>query len=152
MRVKEESTKVGLKLNIKKTKVMASGPITSWQIDEKEMESVQILLDLEYLLLSCGHCSSFSVICEFDQQTVHPFFHVINEKIKQDWPQDRALGDLACHWLPSHERCRYTLRGHKDSVNSIEFLPFSNIILTSSADKTLSLWDARTVSKIIVRL
>uniref|UniRef100_A0A803STB2 Sperm associated antigen 16 n=1 Tax=Anolis carolinensis TaxID=28377 RepID=A0A803STB2_ANOCA len=42
------------------------------------------------------------------------------------------------------ERCRYTLRGHKDSVNSIEFLPFSNIILTSSADKTLSLWDART--------
>ncbi|XP_053139330.1 sperm-associated antigen 16 protein isoform X6 [Hemicordylus capensis] len=48
-----------------------------------------------------------------------------------------------CCFHPS-ERCRYTLRGHKDSVNSIEFLPFSNIILTSSADKTLSLWDART--------
>ncbi|XP_070588310.1 sperm-associated antigen 16 protein isoform X16 [Erythrolamprus reginae] len=49
-----------------------------------------------------------------------------------------------CCFHPS-ERCRYTLRGHKDSVNSIEFFPFSNIILTSSADKTLSLWDARTM-------
>ncbi|XP_064371420.1 sperm-associated antigen 16 protein isoform X2 [Dromaius novaehollandiae] len=40
-------------------------------------------------------------------------------------------------------RCRHTLRGHKDSVNSTEFLPFSNTVLTSSADKTLSLWDTR---------
>ncbi|KAF7253258.1 U1 small nuclear ribonucleoprotein C [Varanus komodoensis] len=67
------------------------------------MQSVQILLDLEYLLLSCGHCSSFSIICEFDQQTVHPFFHVIDKKIKQDQPQGRALGDPACHWPPSRQ-------------------------------------------------
>ena len=40
MKVKEESEKVGLKLNIQKTKVMASGPITSWQIDEETMETV----------------------------------------------------------------------------------------------------------------
>ena len=40
MRVKEESEKVGLKLNIQKTKIMASGPITSWQIDGKTMETV----------------------------------------------------------------------------------------------------------------
>ena len=40
MRVKEESEKAGLKLNIKKTKIMASGPITSWQIDEETMETV----------------------------------------------------------------------------------------------------------------
>lgn len=46
------------------------------------------------------------------------------------------------------ERCRYTLRGHEDSVNSIEFLPFSSTALTSSADKTLSLWDIRTVSRL----
>ena len=39
-RVKEESEKVGLKLNIQKTKIMASGPITSWQIDEKTVETV----------------------------------------------------------------------------------------------------------------
>ena len=38
--MKEESEKVGLKLNIQKTKIMASGPITSWQIDEETMETV----------------------------------------------------------------------------------------------------------------
>ena len=40
MKVKEESGKVGLKLNIQKTKIMASGPITSWQIDWETMETV----------------------------------------------------------------------------------------------------------------
>ena len=40
MKVKEESEKVGLKLNIQKTKIMASGPVTSWQIDGKTMETV----------------------------------------------------------------------------------------------------------------
>ena len=40
MKVKEESEKVGLKLNIQKTKIMASGPITSWQIDRESMEMV----------------------------------------------------------------------------------------------------------------
>ena len=40
MKVKEESEKVGLKLNIQKTKIMASGPITSWQVDGKKMEIV----------------------------------------------------------------------------------------------------------------
>ena len=40
MKVKEESKKVGLKLNIQKTKIMAYGPITSWQIDEETMETV----------------------------------------------------------------------------------------------------------------
>ena len=41
MKVKEESGKVGLKLNIQKTKIMASGPITSWQIDGETMETVR---------------------------------------------------------------------------------------------------------------
>ena len=40
MKVKEQSAKVGLKLNIQKTKIMASGPITSWRIDEETMETV----------------------------------------------------------------------------------------------------------------
>ena len=40
MKVKEESAKVGLKLSIQKTKIMASGPITSWEIDEEPMETV----------------------------------------------------------------------------------------------------------------
>ena len=41
MKVKEESERVGLKLNIQKTKIMASGPITSWQIDRETMETVR---------------------------------------------------------------------------------------------------------------
>ena len=44
--VKEESVKVGSKLNIQKTNIMASGPITSWQIDEKTMETVRDFLFL----------------------------------------------------------------------------------------------------------
>ena len=44
MKVKEESEKVGLKLNIQKTKIMASGPIISWQIDGETMETVTDLL------------------------------------------------------------------------------------------------------------
>ena len=43
MKVKEESEKVGLKPNIQKTKIMASGPITSWKIDEETMETVTYL-------------------------------------------------------------------------------------------------------------
>ena len=44
MKVKEESGKVGLKLNIQKTKIIASGPITSWQIDGKQLKQCQTLL------------------------------------------------------------------------------------------------------------
>ena len=45
MKVKEESEKVGLKLNIQKTKIMASGPITSWQINEERVETVETVAD-----------------------------------------------------------------------------------------------------------
>ena len=45
MKVKEENGKVGLKFNIQKTKIMASGPITSWQIDGETMETVKYLLE-----------------------------------------------------------------------------------------------------------
>ena len=51
MKVKEESEKVGLKLNIQKTKIMASGPITSWEIDEETMETVR-----DYFLGLQTHC------------------------------------------------------------------------------------------------
>ena len=47
MKVKEESEKVGLKLNIQKTKIMASGPITSWQIDGETVETVPVPGQLE---------------------------------------------------------------------------------------------------------
>ena len=53
MKVKEESEKVGLKLNIQKTKITASGPITSWQIDGETMETVR---DFIYFLGLQNHC------------------------------------------------------------------------------------------------
>ena len=52
IKVKEESEKVGLKLNIQKTKIMASGPITSWQIDGETVETASDFILLLLLLLS----------------------------------------------------------------------------------------------------
>ena len=57
MKVKEESEKVGLKLNIQKTKIMASGPITSWQIDGETMETVTDFIDLGSKITANGDCS-----------------------------------------------------------------------------------------------
>ena len=56
MKVKEESEKVGLKLNIQKTKIMASGPITSWQIDGETMETVRDFIFLGSKLTADGDC------------------------------------------------------------------------------------------------
>ena len=57
MKVKEESKKAGLKLNIQKTKIMASGPITSWQIDEETMKTVTDFIFLVSKITSDGDCS-----------------------------------------------------------------------------------------------
>ena len=56
-KVKEESEKVGLKLNIQKTKIMASGPITSWQIDAETMETVTDFIFLGSKITADGDCS-----------------------------------------------------------------------------------------------
>ena len=57
MKVKEESEKVGLKLNIQKTKIMALGPITSWQIDGETMETVTDFIFLGSRITADGDCS-----------------------------------------------------------------------------------------------
>ena len=57
MIVKEESEKVGLKLNIQKTKIMASGPITSWEIDGKTVETVSDFIFLGSKITADGDCS-----------------------------------------------------------------------------------------------
>ena len=57
MKVKEESEKFGLKLNIQKTKVMASGPITSWQIDGETMEIVTDFIFVGSKITADGECS-----------------------------------------------------------------------------------------------
>ena len=57
IRVKEESEKVGLKVNIQKTKIMASGPITSWQIDGETVETVRDFIFLGSRITADGDCS-----------------------------------------------------------------------------------------------
>ena len=57
MKVKKESEKVGLKLNIQKTKIMASGPITSWKIDGETMETVRDFIFLGFKITADGDCS-----------------------------------------------------------------------------------------------
>ena len=63
MKVKEESEKVGLKLNIQKTKIMASTPITSWQIDAETMETVTDLIFGGSKFTADGDCSQEIKIC-----------------------------------------------------------------------------------------
>ena len=57
MKVKEESEKVGFKLNIQKTKIMASGPITSWEIDGETVETVSDFIFLGSKITADGDCS-----------------------------------------------------------------------------------------------
>ena len=57
MKVKEESEKVGLKLNIQKTKITASGPITSWEIDGETVETVSDFIFLGSRITTDGDCS-----------------------------------------------------------------------------------------------
>ena len=65
MKVKEESEKAGLKLNIRQTKIMASGPITSWQIDEETMETVTDFIFLGSKITADGDCSHEIKRCLF---------------------------------------------------------------------------------------
>ena len=63
LKVKEESEKVGLKLNIQKTKIMASGPITSWEIDGETMETVTDFIFLGFKITADGDCSHETKRC-----------------------------------------------------------------------------------------
>ena len=57
IKVKEESEKIGLKFNVQKTKIMASGPITSWQIDGETVETVAGFILGGSRIIACGDCS-----------------------------------------------------------------------------------------------
>ena len=65
MKVKEESEKVGLKLNIQKTKILASGPITSWEIDGETVETVSDFMFLGSKITADGDCSHEIKRCLF---------------------------------------------------------------------------------------
>ena len=69
MKVKEESEKVGLKLNIQKMKIMASGPITSWQIEGETMETVRGFIFLGSKITAVDDCSHvIQVTCYLEEK------------------------------------------------------------------------------------
>ena len=69
IKVKEKSEKAGLKLNIQKTKIMASGPITSWQIDEETMETMTDFIFLGSKITADGDCShKLKDVCSLEEK------------------------------------------------------------------------------------
>ena len=66
MKLKEESEKVGLKLNIQKTKIMASGPITLWSIEAEEVEAVTDFLFLGSKITADGYCMKLKDTCSLE--------------------------------------------------------------------------------------
>ena len=75
MKVKEESAKVGLKLNIQKTKIMASGPITSWQVDGETMETLTDFIFLGFKITEDGDCS----------HEIKRHFFILRRKTMKTW-------------------------------------------------------------------
>ena len=105
MKVKEESGKVGLKLNIQKTKIMASGPITSWQIDGETVETVTDFIFGGSKITADGDCSH-----EIKRRSPHVKSWLIGKHSDagRDWGQeekgtteDEMTGRH--HWLNGHE-------------------------------------------------
>ena len=68
MKVKEDSEKVGLKLHIQKTKIMASGPITSCQIDGETMETVTDFIFLDFKITADGDCLKLKDVCSLEEK------------------------------------------------------------------------------------
>ena len=82
MKVKEGSEKVGLKLNIQKTKIMASGPITSWQIDGETVQTVSEVIQL--CLILCDHMD-----CSLPGSSIHGIFQArVLEGVPFPSPED----------------------------------------------------------------
>ena len=107
MKVKEQSEKPGLKLNIQKTKIMESGPITSWQIDGERMETVRDFIFLGSQITADGDCShEIKTLVPWKKRYDKPRQHIIKQRhyfadnVKvlhslcqqiwktQQWPQD----------------------------------------------------------------
>ena len=86
MKVKEESEKVGLKLNIQKTKIMASGPITSWQIDGETVETVSDFIFEDSKITTDGDCS-------YEIKTLTPW--------KKSYEQPRQHIQKQRHYFPN---------------------------------------------------
>ena len=112
MRVKEESGKTGLKLNIQKTKIMASGPITSWQIDGKIMETVTDFIFLGSKITADDNCSHEIKRCLFLGRKAMINLHTILKSQRHSFankgPSSQSYGFFSSHvWMLEldHKTC-----------------------------------------------
>ena len=94
MKVKEESEKVGLKLNIQKTKIKPSGPITSWQIDGETMETVRDFIFLGSKISAVGDCShEIQTLAPWKKSYDKPRQHI---KKQRHYFADKGLYSQSC--------------------------------------------------------
>ena len=103
MKVKEESEKVGLKLNIQKTKIMASGPITSWQIDGETMGTVTDFIFLGSKITADGDCShEIKTFAPWKKSYDQPRQHIKKQRryFANKGPSSQTYGFFSIHvWM-----------------------------------------------------
>ena len=103
MKVKEESEKVGLKLNIQKTKILASGPITSWQIDGETMETVTDFIFLGSKITADGDCShEIKILAPWKKSCDKPRQHIKKQRhyFANKGPSSQSYGFSSSHtWM-----------------------------------------------------
>ena len=97
MKVKEESEKVGLKLNIQKTKIMASGPMSSWQVDGETMESVTDFMFWGSKITANGDCSH--EIAPWKKSYDQPRQHIKKQRL---YFANKALSCQSCGFSSGH--------------------------------------------------
>ena len=103
MNVKEESEKAGLKLNIQKVKIMASGPITSWEIDGEKMETVADFIFLGFKITANGDCShEIKTLAPWKKSYDQPRQHIKKQRhyFANKGPSSQSYGFSSGHiWM-----------------------------------------------------
>ena len=102
MKVKEESEKVGLKFNIQKTKIMASGPVTSWQIDGETTETVTDFILLGSEIIADGDCShEIKTLAPWKKSYDQPRQHIKKQRhyFANKGPSSQSYGISSSHIL-----------------------------------------------------
>ena len=102
MKVKEESEKAGLKLNIQKTKIMASGPITSWQIDGEIVETVTDFIFLGSKITADGACSHEIKKCLLLGRKTMPRLDSIFKSRERHYFANKGLSNQSYGFSSSH--------------------------------------------------
>ena len=103
MKVKEESEKVGLKLNFQKTKIMASGPITSWQIDGETVKTVKDFIFLGSKIIADSDCSrKIKTLAPWKKSYDQPRQHIQKQRhyFFNKGPSSQSYGFYSSHvWI-----------------------------------------------------